>query len=110
MEQKILPVIYSAVTFQSLETIYEYGAETFSPSMAEKFVSDLIEKVDKLHSEYMQHAECRFLPTKSKKYRMFTFISYLVIYRITTDHIEVLAIIHKSRSIASIRAARRIKI
>jgi plasmid stabilization system protein ParE len=109
MEQKVLPVIFSANTFQCLETIYEYGAETFSPAIAEKFVLDLIEKLDGLCNTYLQHAECRYLPTKSKKYRMFTFVSYRVIYRITDEHIAVLTIIHKSRSIASIRAARRIK-
>lgn len=110
MEQKVLPVVFSANTFQCLEAIYEYGAETFSAQIAEKFVSDLINKLDALCNTYTQHAECRFLPTRSKKYRMFTFVSYLVIYRITDEHIAVLTIIHRSRSIASIRAARRIKI
>ena len=66
MEQKILPVIFSANTYQCLEAIYEYGAETFSPAIAEKFVSELIQKPDALCNTYMQHAECRFLPTKSK--------------------------------------------
>jgi len=110
MEQEVLPVVFSANTLQSLEAIYAYGAETFSPAIAEKFVSELIEKLDALSSTYLQHAECRFLPTKSMKYRMFTFISYVVIYRITAKKIEVLIIIHKSRSITNIRAARRIKI
>jgi plasmid stabilization system protein ParE len=109
MEQKVLPVAYSANTFQCLETIYEYGAETFSPTIAEHFVTELIKKVDALALNYLQHAECRFLPTKSKKYRMFTFVSYLIIYRITDERIEVLTIIHKSRSITKIRLARRIK-
>ena len=110
MEQKVLPVIFSINTLQCLEAIYEYGAETFSQAIAEKFVSDLIEKLDGLCKTYLLHTECRFLPTKSKKYRMFTFVSYLVIYRITNKHIEVLTIIHKSRSTATIRASRRIKI
>ncbi len=110
MEQKVLPVIFSANTLQSIEAIYEYGAETFSPAMAGNFVSELIQKLDGLCSTYLLHAECRFLPTKSKKYRMFMFVPYLVIYRITDEHIEVLTVIHKSRSVASIKGARRIKI
>lgn len=110
MEQKILPVKYSANTFECIEAIYEYGAETFSPAIAEQFVLELIQKLDALCSTYLQHAECRFLPTKSKKYQMLMFVSYNVIYRITDEHIAVLTIIHKSRSIAKIRAARRIKI
>ncbi len=110
MEQEVLPVIFSTNTLQCLQAIYEYGAETFSPTIAEKFVAELIQKLDGLSNTYMIHAECRFLPTKSKKYRMFTFVSYLVIYRITIEHIAVLTIIHKSRSIATIRVSRRIKI
>jgi plasmid stabilization system protein ParE len=110
MEQKILPVVYSANTLQCLQAIYEYGAETFSPAISEKFISELIQKTDALENTYMQHAECRYMPTKSKKYRMFTFISYLIIYRIAKEQIEVLAIIHKSRSISTIRSARRIKV
>jgi toxin ParE1/3/4 len=110
MDQKVLPVVFSANTLQSLEAIYDYGAETFSPAIAEQFVLDLIEKLDGLCTNYDIHAECRFLKTKSRRYRMFTFVSYLVIYRIAKEQVAILTIIHKSRSIARIRAARRIKI
>ena len=55
MEQKILPVIYSSVTSNCLETIYKYGAETFSPVIAERFILDLIQKCDDLCSTYLQH-------------------------------------------------------
>ena len=110
MEQKILPVIFSTDTFRGLEAIFEYGAETFSPTMAQAFVSDLIQELDSLSSSYLQHAECRYLPTKSRQYRMYTYVSYLIIYRITDNQIEVLNVIHKSRSIATIRAARNIRI
>ena len=110
MEQKILPVIFSAYSIECLKSIFEYGSETFSPAIALKFVNDLKQHLDELCSKYMQHAECRYLPTKSKKYRMFTFVSYVVIYRITEERIEVFTIIHKSRSIARLRMARGIKI
>lgn len=58
MEQKILPVVFSAVTLQNLEAIFEYGAETFSSKIAEKFVLDLVEKLDGLSNTYMHYAEC----------------------------------------------------
>ena len=69
MEQKILPVAFSSTTLESLKSIYEYGAETFSPKIAEAFVLELINKVDELCNTYLLHTECRFLPTKSSKYR-----------------------------------------
>ncbi len=50
MEQKVLPVVFSANTYLCLETIYEYGAETFSPAIAEKFALHLIQKCDDLCS------------------------------------------------------------
>ncbi len=109
MEQEILPVVFSQHTVQSLQAIYEYGAETFSPKMAENFVTELIEKLEALSRTYLLHAECRYIPTKSKRYRMFTYVSYLVIYKITEERIEVLNVIHKSRSIATIRKTRKIR-
>jgi toxin ParE1/3/4 len=109
VEQKILPVVFSEHTLQSLQAIFEYGAETFSPEIAENFILELIDKMEKLSTNYSQHTECRYLPTKSKRYMMFTFVSYLVIYKITGDRVEVLNVIHKSRSIATIRKTRKIR-
>lgn len=110
MEPKALPVVYSEYVLQCLEAIYEYGAETFSSYLAELFVLELIQKLDLLSDNYMHYTECRFLITRSRKYRMFAFSSYLVIYRITKERIEVLAIIHKSQSITKIRSVKRVKI
>ncbi len=110
MEQKVLQVVYSELALNSLREIHDYGAETFSVTLASRFVLNLVQKVDALSSDYLLYTECRFLPTKSKKYRMFAFAPYQVIYRITKERIEVLLIIHKSQSISRIRSARRVKI
>ena len=110
MEQKVLPVVFSANSIECLQSIFEYGSETFSSEIALKFIAGLKQNLDELSSKYLQHAECRFLRTKSKKYRMFNFVSYLIIYRITDERVEVLTIIHNKRSINRIRAARRIRI
>ncbi len=48
MEQKILPVKISAVAFQNIEAIFDYGAETFSPIVAERFVFTLLQKLETL--------------------------------------------------------------
>lgn len=69
MEQKTLPVIYSEEALERIKAICEYGAETFSSALAEKFVSDLIIKLDGLNNTYLQHTECRYLPTTAKQYR-----------------------------------------
>ncbi|MFB2118237.1 type II toxin-antitoxin system RelE/ParE family toxin [Parapedobacter sp. 2B3] len=56
------------------------------------------------------HPECRFLRTKGKIYRNLIHGNYLVIYRITTERIEVLNVIHGSRSVSTIKSSRKIRI
>ncbi|HAH54103.1 MAG TPA: hypothetical protein DCM02_02135 [Flavobacterium sp.] len=50
------------------------------------------------------------METKSKKYRNIIFGSYLIIYRITPNRIEVLRAFHGSRSPKIIKKSRSIKV
>ncbi|MBD3750000.1 MAG: type II toxin-antitoxin system RelE/ParE family toxin [Sphingobacteriales bacterium] len=86
--------------------MYHYGIETFSLASASVFVDEITEKIDSLESDYLVYPECRFLETKSKLYRNII----LIIYRITKVRIEVLNIIHSSRSISFIKSSRGIKL
>lgn len=58
---------------------------------------------------YLLHPEYRHLETKTKKYRNIIFGSYLIIYRVTPNRIEVLRAFHCSRSPKSIKESRSIK-
>ncbi|WP_159469041.1 type II toxin-antitoxin system RelE/ParE family toxin [Dyadobacter sp. 3J3] len=110
MEDEILEVVISEQSLLSLEEIFIYGIETFSFASASTFLDELNLQIQSLCKEYLQHPECRYLATKSKKYRNIRFGSYLVIYKITLIRIEVLNIIHASRSISKIKATRKIKL
>jgi plasmid stabilization system protein ParE len=110
MEQKILPVVYSKASIACLQTIFDYGAETFSLASAEVFITKMAAKIESLSDNYLQYSECRYLPTKDRRYRWFSFSSYVTIYRITEQRIEVLLILHKSQSITRIRSARSVKV
>ena len=110
MESQILEVVVSDMALKSLEQIYEYGIETFAINAATIFIEELIARIEQLSKNYLFHPECRFLSTKSQMYRNLMHGSYLVIYRITPTRIEVLNVLHGSRSISAIKSSRKIKI
>ena len=109
MESQTLEVVISDMALTSLEQIYEYGIETFAFAAATVFIEELILHIEQLSVNYDMHPECRFLATKSKMYRNLIYGSYIVIYRINPKRIEVLNILHSSRSISRIKASRKIK-
>jgi len=109
VEGEIREVVISDLALRSLQHVYEYGVETFSVNAANVFIDELYDRIYQLSKDYLVHPECHYLVTKSKLYRNIIHGSYLVIYRITTSRIEVLNILHSSRSISSIKATRSIK-
>ncbi len=110
MEAKIREVVVSDNALQSLEQIYDYGVETFAFNAATLYIEELYNRIYQLSTEYLMHPECRFLRTKGKIYRNLIHGNYLVIYRITTERIEVLNVIHGSRSVSTIKSSRKIRI
>lgn len=110
MEGQIREVVISDLALISLEKIYEYGIETFAFTAATVFIEELILRIEHLSSDHHLHPECRYVVTKSKMYRNIIHGSYIVIYRIATTRIEVLNVLHNSRSIAHVKAARKVKI
>ncbi len=110
MEGQTHEVVISTLALKSLEQIYEYGIETFAITAATVFIDELIARIEHLDKTCLYHPECRYLATKSQMYRNLIYGSYLVIYRVTATRIEVLNVIHGSRSIATIKSSRKIKI
>jgi toxin ParE1/3/4 len=108
MESQTLEVVMSDMALISLEQIYEYGIETFAYTAATVFIEELIIHIEQLSINYLLHPECRYLATKSKMYRNLIYGSYIAIYRITPKRVEVLNILHASRSISAIKASRKI--
>ena len=110
MEVEEREVVVSDLALQSLEQIYEYGIETFAISAANIFIEELFIRIAQLSTRYELYPECRYLPSKAKIYRNLIFGSYLVVYRITLTKIEVLNVLHSSRNIAVIKAAKKVTI
>lgn len=90
-------------------SLYTFGEEVFGSIAAKSFISDIYSRVWSLDSMYLLYVECRHLPTNDKRYRNIILGSYLIIYRITTERLEVLRILHSHSSIRKIKSTRQIK-
>ena len=108
METTKKEVVRSIFFYKDIQDIYEHGEATFGENAATFFYEELSLNVKKLEKLYLLHPECRHLETKSKKYRNIILGSYLIIYRITTNRIEVLRAFHGSRSPKKIQKAKKI--
>jgi toxin ParE1/3/4 len=96
--------------FIDIPSIHKYGWATFGLKLADYFIADIYASIEDLATNYLLHPECRHLETKTKKYRNIILGSYLIIYRITPERIEVLRAFHCSRSPKSIQKTRNVKV
>jgi len=111
MDTGKLTVVVSEQYRDDLKNIFQYGIETFGMEGALSFYDNIERLVDGLGMEYYMYPECRFLITKSRMYRNIILESYLIIYRIAHNRIEVLRAFHSSAcTINRIRTARKIEI
>lgn len=110
MEIRKKEAVGSLFYYSDLQDIYEYGEATFGWRRADSFFDEILDLFDGLQTQYLLHPECRHLATKTKIYRNIIFDSYLIIYRIRAERIEVLRAFHGSRSPKEIKKVRKIKI
>lgn len=110
MEKRIRKVVYSSTFYKDLQNIYLYGKEIFGTMFADLFIEEMNHITQGLSFQFNLHPECRFIPTKSNKYRNIILGKYLVIYRITPDNIQVIRAFHSSQSVRKIKTARSVKI
>jgi plasmid stabilization system protein ParE len=109
-ESKEKPVVFSMQYVIDTHNIYNYGKEIFGENQAQKYESIIDKITTELTLTYWMYPECRYIPTKGHLYRNIILESHLIIYRIKTERIEVLRIIHSQSSISRIRSVRKTKI
>ncbi|WP_455640864.1 type II toxin-antitoxin system RelE/ParE family toxin [Parabacteroides sp.] len=102
-------VIASLQFFSSIDQIFEYGKSIFGERKAIEYENLIYENVKQLATRYLLHAEYPYLPTKDKRYRRIVLPAHFIIYRIKSDRIEVLNILHQAVSITQARKSRNIK-
>ena len=110
MEAKQKEVVRSSFYLYDIQDIFEYGEATFGEKAAIYFYQEIKSIVKRLETEYLLHPECRHLETKTKIYRNIIQGSYLIIYRIRTNRIEVLRVFHGSHSPKILKTVKKIKI
>ncbi len=104
------PVVFSLQYVIDMNNIYTYGKEVFEENQARKYESIIDKIATELSISYWMYPECRHLPTKSRIYRNVILESHLIIYRIKSERIEVLRLIHSQSSIRHIQSVRKIQI
>jgi toxin ParE1/3/4 len=109
MEKVIKKIVYSAVFYEDLKSIYLYGLETFGEIMAEILQDQILNRTSGLYLNYYLNPECRHLETKTQIYRTIILGKYLIIYRIRANKIEILRALHGSQSPKIIKATKKIK-
>jgi len=112
MEERISgkPVIHSQKFIDNRNYIYEYTFDTFGYFQAERYLSKINDSINTLPFYYHIYPECRHLATKSRMYRNIILDAHLIIFRITSECIEVLDIIHSASSIRKIQRIRKIRL
>ena len=108
MDREPKIVIASSFYEDHLIEIFEYGLEMFGYVQAYKYFNIIVHYVERLSSDYTYHPECRHLATKSRMYRNVILDAHLILYRITSERIEVLDIVHSASSIRKIQSTRKI--
>lgn len=103
-------VVLSNEFQNDIKAVFVYGEETFGFNAAKTFVSEIYMLVWNLDYQYLMFPEVRFLSSKSKKYRNIILGSYLIIYRIEVERVEVLRIFHSNQCIPrNISSVKKIK-
>ena len=72
--------------------VYNYSFDTFGYFQAEVYLKKNEKALSSVHISFYAYPECRHLATKSSMYRNIILDSHLIIYRITTQRIEVWAL------------------
>lgn len=107
---KVRPVTVSALFYESMKNIFDYGIEQFGELQALKYECLIYEELQRLPQRYWVHPECRHIQTKSRMYRSVMLPAHFILYRITATHIEVLDIISYRESISNIQKRRQINL
>jgi len=103
-------VVLSSAAQADIKAVVEFGVETFGFVAAKSFVAEVYMSIWGLDCQSNMHPECRFLTTKSKIYRNIIQGSYLIIYRITSERVEVLRVLNSRVSISKMRGSRGTKV
>jgi len=95
---------------QNLDNITGYIAYIrHEPLNAIRIGDELLKTVDRIEKNPLAFRECEEIPTANKIYRKAICLSWLIIYKIKSEEIVILGIIHGHRRTSKIKSLRKIK-
>lgn len=95
---------------QNIEDIIKYIAYIKQqPLNALKVNAAIDNTIAKISENPFAYKECEQLQTKMKFYRQAVCLSWLIIYKISTNEILILSIIHGARNPSKIKALKKVK-
>lgn len=107
---KTYQVRISTHALQNIDEITGYIAFIkHQPLNAIKVGEAIFETFDRIGNNPYAFRECEELPTKTKIYRRVACSAWTIIYRIKTNEVVVLGIIHSARRPTRLKALRRVK-
>ncbi|MEO6721005.1 MAG: type II toxin-antitoxin system RelE/ParE family toxin [Ferruginibacter sp.] len=102
---QIIKVKVLAAALLDIEQIADYIAVINQQPLNAIYVAESIwQTIEKIGVNPLSFKECIQIPTKRKIYRQAICLSWLIIYKVTTTEILILAIIHGSRKPSKIKS------
>jgi addiction module RelE/StbE family toxin len=89
-------IIWSKRAFEQLKQIKEFIKED-SPKGSEKVVKAIVKRVQTLSTHAMLYEADRFKISNDGSYRATTIYKFRVVYRITSEQVIILKILHTAR-------------
>lgn len=97
--------------YADIENITDYIANNNQqPLNAIKVGESIFTTIERIEKNPFVYKECWQLTTKTKIYRQVTCLSWLIIFKITSTEIIILAVIHGARNPSKIKSIRKIKL
>lgn len=107
---KTYEVRLSANALQNIDEITGYiSFINQQPLNAIKAGDAIFETISRIELHPYAFKECELMRTKTKIYRQAVCLSWNIIYRVTTNEIIILGIIHSSRKPTAIKQLRKIR-
>lgn len=103
-------LVVSENALTDIETITWYIAKIKQqPLNAIRVGEKILQTIDRIEKNPLAFRECEEIPTKTKMYRKAVCMSWNIIYRIKSNKVLILGIIHGSRRPSKTKNLRKIK-
>ena len=107
---QVRKIVLHDQAYKDIDNIIDFIAQdNQQPLNAIKVGERIFATIERIENSPFVFKECEQLVTKSKMYRQASCLSWLIIYKITSTQIVVLAVMHSARNPSKIKKLRKFK-